>query len=332
MYLCCASRSKSRMTYAIKKDKNSGELKPEYTEEEYAIPVLNEISIHVKAASISSVDLDMAFIRPQSYPKLRDSQILGRDFAGVVKDVGDKVTKFKKGDHVYGILSIDDDNGTWAETIVVEEKYVCKIPDGLAFEEAATLPYSSITAYKLLFNTLKVQAGEKILIHDAAVDEGFFALQLAKLKGAYVYASTKQMELADELKKYGADEVGEYWKDGQAAGLKFKYAVDFTYEESCDVGFYRAVKKNSLIAYMNKAKYESIMKDGKIPGCYFTPDPKGEDLERISEIIKADKLQAKVRSKVKFYSLEPLAKEDNYKGLGKRVFVIDEKSASAHSA
>jgi len=320
MLSCCGARTKPRRVFAFKETK-PGEFKAHYTDTEYSLPTFNEVSIIVKACSISSIDADMATIHPSSYTKLkRHGFVLGRDFAGIVKDVGPKVTKFQKGDKVYGLVKSDSE-GTWAETIVLEEKYIAKMPDNITFEEAATIPYSALTAYKLLYTTLNIQAGAKILIHDAAVDEGYFAVQLAHLRGLHVYASTNQVSLAEELKKLGADEVGEYYKGD--VKLSLKYAVDFSYEKELDVNLHKMISKENVLAFSDKTKYEKILKDGTFPSLPFSVSADGEDLEKISELVKNGNLKIAIRDRVKFYTQEQPFRENEIRGLGKRIIAME---------
>ena len=327
MYFCCESRTKPRKILTLKKSKQTGEYRPKYDDEEYDLPILCEVSVNVKSCSISQIDIDKVF-RPKSYPKIGDNHILGCDFSGIVKDIGSKVTKFQKGDYVYGIVKSKNE-GTWAETLVIEEKYLCKIPLNLGIYEAGTVPYSAIIAYKLLFDILKLQSGEKILIHDACIDEGFYAIQLAKLRGAYVYASTRQLELQDELKKYDVDEIGEYWNGKECGKIKFKYAIDFTYESKNEVKFYKYIQKNeNLLVYLDQTKYENIMKNNIIPGFHYQIDFYPEDLEKVNELIADGKLDIRVRDIYRFTNEENPITEYSGKGIGKRMFIIDERLTS----
>lgn len=128
---------------------------------------------------------------------------LGGDFAGTVQAVGDDVTDFRPGDDVFG-----GKMGAFAEFLVVRQAVVHK-PDGISFEEAATLPTAGITALQALRDHGGLQPGENVLINGASGGVGIFAIQIAKAFGATVTAvcSTPNVDQASRL---GADEVIDY--------------------------------------------------------------------------------------------------------------------------
>ena len=88
--------------------------------------------------------------------------IPGYDVAGVVEATGAKVTKFKKGDAVYGYALF---GGGWAEYVCVNEREVAIKPKSLSFTEAAAVPMGALTAWQALVDVAKLQPGQKILIH-----------------------------------------------------------------------------------------------------------------------------------------------------------------------
>jgi len=137
--------------------------------------------------------------------------ILGNDFSGVVVKVGDRVNTFKPGDEVYG-RPRKNRIGTLAEFIAVHEDDIWLKPQNLTFEEAASIPLIGLTTYQAFVDILNLQKGQKILIHAGSGGVGTFAIQLAKLMGAYVAttASDKGYEL---VKSLGADLIINYRKE-----------------------------------------------------------------------------------------------------------------------
>jgi NADPH:quinone reductase-like Zn-dependent oxidoreductase len=334
MNLCCAARSKPRWVVCLEKVKPD-EFKPTYREVDLPGPVYSEVSVIVKAASISQIDLDMGYnSKTQSYKKRKDGLILGCDFSGEVKDVGDKVHRFKKGDLVYGCVNFAHLDGTWAQTILIKEEFLQKIPDKppvtLSFLEAATIPYSLLTAYRILTDKDKfdLKKDDNILIHDASVDEGYFAIQLASLYGAQVYASTTQMDKADELRQLGATEVGEYWKD--CSGISFKYAVDFSYGDKPSEAIATKVKQSAetkLFLVSDNQKYASLREDSKNKIAYFAlMESSPDDWAKLASLVEKGEIKTSIREKVNFTMKEqPQIGTQPKTGLGKQVFVIDDK-------
>jgi len=169
-----------------------------------------EILVQVKAAGVNPVDWKIR----QGYLKdLFTHQfpvILGWDAAGVVKEVGNGVTRFKQGDEIFAYCRKPIvHGGAYAEYILLEEEHAAIKPKNISFDEAASIPLAALTAYQSLFDAAKLQPGETILIHAAAGGVGGFGVQLAKDHGAVVWATA-----SGGNKKYvqdlGASEVVDY--------------------------------------------------------------------------------------------------------------------------
>ena len=130
--------------------------------------------------------------------------VRGLDFAGVVFEVGKKVTRFQPGDEVFG-----SSRGSFAEYARAQEKKVAHKPRNLTFEDAAAIPVSGAAALQALRDAGKLQAGNDVLIIGAAGGVGSFAVQIAKALGAEVtgVASTAKLDL---VRKLGADFVIDY--------------------------------------------------------------------------------------------------------------------------
>jgi NADPH:quinone reductase-like Zn-dependent oxidoreductase len=133
--------------------------------------------------------------------------ILGAYVAGVVDAVGDKVTKFKVGDKLYGSTGFKF--GGYAEYVCLSEKQtLSRIPENASFADAAAMPLGGLNALHFM-NLANLKPGESILINGAAGSIGAFAVQIAKHRGAVVTAvdAGHKVEL---LKKLGADDVVNY--------------------------------------------------------------------------------------------------------------------------
>lgn len=142
-------------------------------------------------------------------PKQR---IPGLDVAGIVVDVGPDVTRFAKGDEVFGIA-----NGSFALFAAASEDKLALKPANLSFEEAAVAAVSGITALQALTDVGQVEPGQQVLVLGASGGVGTYAVQLAKTLGAEVtaVASTAKLDLVRTL---GADDVIDYTQTDFAAG------------------------------------------------------------------------------------------------------------------
>lgn len=170
-----------------------------------------EVLAEIQAASINPLD---SKIRNGEVKLLLDYKmplVLGNDFSGVVAQVGAKVTRFKVGDEIYG-RPHEKKIGTFAEYISVHEDDIALKPGNLSFAEAASIPLVGLTSYQALHDILHLQKGQKILIHAGAGGVGTFAIQLAKVMGAYV-ATTASEGGSDLVKSLGADKIINYKAD-----------------------------------------------------------------------------------------------------------------------
>ena len=130
--------------------------------------------------------------------------ILGIDLAGTVEAVGPNVTAFRAGDGVYGMTGgVGGVQGSLAEFAAVDAALLAPKPSNLSMREAAALPLIFITAWEGLVDRAKVQAGQKVLVHGGAGGVGHVAVQLARARGAELFA-TGSARSAAYIKELGA--------------------------------------------------------------------------------------------------------------------------------
>jgi len=137
--------------------------------------------------------------------------ILGVELGGVVEEAGEKVTRFQKGDHVYGSSSVGF--GAHAEYICLPaDGTLAPKPSTLGFGEAAAISDGGLTALTFLQDKAQIQEGHKVLINGASGSVGTFAVQIAKYFGAHVtgVCSGKNAKLVRSL---GADKVVDYTQE-----------------------------------------------------------------------------------------------------------------------
>jgi NADPH:quinone reductase-like Zn-dependent oxidoreductase len=181
-----------------------------------------EIVVDIAAASINGADWKVR--EGKSGQLSRFPYILGRDFSGVVSALGEGVSDLSIGDEVFGVCDVGQE-GAYAEKIAIKAAIVARKTDALSHVDAAALALAGLTAICTIEDTLKLKAGEKILIQGGAGGVGSFAIQLAKHLGARVI-TTASAANRDYVSAIGADEIIDY------------NAVDFTRVVSdCDAVF-----------------------------------------------------------------------------------------------
>src|ERR1700745_662216 len=181
-----------------------------------------EVVVDIVAASVNGADWKVR--EGKSNRLSRVPYILGRDFSGGVSAVGGGLRAPRVGDEVFGVCDVGQE-GAYAEKIVIKAAIVAKKTDRLSHVDAAALALAGLTAICAIEDTLKLKAGETILIQGGAGGVASFAIQLAKHLGARVI-TTASASNHDYLRKIGADEVIDY------------NAVDFTkVVRGCDAVF-----------------------------------------------------------------------------------------------
>src|SRR6476660_8947285 len=181
-----------------------------------------QVVVDIVAASVNGADWK---VRDGKSGQLsRFPYILGRDFSGVVSAVGTGVTDLRVGDDVFAVCDVGQE-GAYAEKIAIKAAIVAKKPNSLSHLEAAALALAGLTAICTVEDTLKLKAGETILIQGGAGGVAAFAIQLAKHLGARVI-TTASASNHEYLRTIGADEIIDY------------NAVDFTkVVTGCDAVF-----------------------------------------------------------------------------------------------
>ncbi len=164
----------------------------------------NEVLVEIHSASVNQID---AKIRNGEFKMIfpfKPPFVLGHDLAGIVTNVGKKVSKFKIGDEVFASCK-----GTFAEFIAVNENDLALKPKNISMEEAASIPLVSLTAWQALIEKAKLKKGQKVFIQAGSGGVGTIAIQLAKHLGAFV-ATTTSSANKDLVKSLGADLIIDY--------------------------------------------------------------------------------------------------------------------------
>ena len=179
----------------------------EVVEREDPVPGPDEVLIAVKASALNRADLAQ---RRGGYPAPAGiaPDIPGLEMAGVVIDVGNRVTTVKEGQRVFGLIG----GGGYATRVATHERMLMPIPEGMSFQEAASVPEVFFTAYDALFTHCELVMGESVLIHAAGSGIGIAAIQLAKSAGAFTYATASSSDKLAQAAAIGLD-VGINYKE-----------------------------------------------------------------------------------------------------------------------
>jgi NADPH2:quinone reductase len=229
-----------------------------------------QVLIKVAATSVNPVDCKirqgkLAAIAPD-FPA-----ILHGDVAGTIEEVGDNVAGFNIGDEVYACAGgVKGMGGALAEYILADARLVAHKPAGLSFREAAALPLVSITAWTALIDKARIQAGQQVLIHGATGGVGHAGIQLAKARGATVYATCASDNKAAIAKDLGADYVINYrqmdvatYVDKYTAGKGFDVVFDTVGGDNIQKSFAAAALNGSVVTVSARSSQDLSVMHGK---------------------------------------------------------------------
>jgi NADPH:quinone reductase-like Zn-dependent oxidoreductase len=174
------------------------------------------VVIRVRASSLNYHDVFT--VRGMPGIKVPLPVVIGLDMAGEILEIGPGVDPaWKKGDRVlvnpvnrtHGLMG-EMLNGGLAEKCLVAQHQLIRMPDGVSFEDAASLPVAYGTAHRMLITHQTVKSGDKVVILGASGGVGTGCVLLAKMLGAEVVACAGGADKLARLKALGADHVIDY--------------------------------------------------------------------------------------------------------------------------
>jgi NADPH:quinone reductase-like Zn-dependent oxidoreductase len=251
------------------------------------VPKENELLVRVIACGVNPADpLVISGVMAKQFGT-HLPLIPGYDVAGVVETTGTKVTKFKKGDAVYGYALF---GGGWAEFALLGENEAALKPKSSTFTDAAAVPLAALTAWQSLINVAKLEAGQTILIHGGSGGVGSFAVQIAKARGAKVIATASTAN-QDLLKQLGADVAIDYTKTKFEEVAKEVDVVLDPVGRDTLARSYAVVKKGGIITTLVARPDQAQLDKYGIRGASIWGKPDGNELAEITKLIETGKIK-----------------------------------------
>ncbi len=158
----------------------------------------DDVLIEVRAAGVNHADIAQRDGRYPVRPGVSD--VLGLEVAGVVRQCGANVAKFRAGDRVCALLA----GGGYAQFACVPAVQCLPIPAGLGFEAAGVIPEAYATVWMNLYQKAGLRAGQTLLVHGAGSGVGIAAVQIAAALGARVYGTAGSQAKCDACLEEGA--------------------------------------------------------------------------------------------------------------------------------
>ena len=167
-------------------------------------PAPEEVLVRVHATALNRADLLQRMgMYPNPFPA--DDEIPGLEFAGEVIGCGPRVTMWRPGDRVMGIVS----GGAYAEKLVIHERQAMAVPDGMTWTDAAAIPEVFITAWDALVVQGGLTSGRWAMVHAGASGVGTAAIQICRAIGARVIVTCSAGKV-QACRDLGADAVVDY--------------------------------------------------------------------------------------------------------------------------
>jgi NADPH:quinone reductase len=190
-------------------------------------PATGQVVISVKACGVNFPDTLIIQGKYQFKPEMPFSP--GGEVAGVVKEIGESVTRVKPGDRVIAFNTW----GGFAEEMVVDADRTIPMPAAMDFVPASAFVLTYGTSYHALKDRAEIKAGETLLVLGAAGGVGLAAIQLGKVMGARVVAAASSDAKLKVCRDNGADELINYGSEDLRARVKAITAgkgVDVVYD------------------------------------------------------------------------------------------------------
>ena len=176
-------------------------------------PGPNDVLIRVAATSLNRLDV---FMREGSHgTRITPPEVLGRDIAGDVAELGAEVQGFTVGDRV-----VASGAGSYAEYALAPAARTFHLTAACSFDEAGALPTAGLTAYQMLVNRARVRPGETVLVMAAGSGVSSFAVQIATAVGARVIATAGSDDKLRQAQQIGADAVINHYTEDVAARVR----------------------------------------------------------------------------------------------------------------
>jgi NADPH:quinone reductase-like Zn-dependent oxidoreductase len=257
-------------------------------------PIPTEVQVRVHAAGVNPVDFKTR--------AGKGSRMLGEppftvgwDVSGVVTEVGGGVTRFQVGDEVFGMPWFPREAAAYSGFVTAPSRHFAGKPAVFSHEEAGALPLAGLTAWQIIVDTIKLQAGDDLLVHGAAGGVGHLAVQIARARGANVIG-TARAEQAGRLAELGAGRVIDYRdEDFEQLVSDLDAVIDFTgaYGERS----LRVLRPGGMLVSVPSGAARDLVEKGKesgrrVTGFLVEPDPVG--LAGLTHLIEDGRLQVDV--------------------------------------
>jgi len=262
-------------------------------EMELPAPAEGQVRLKVSAASVNPIDWKTAKGWVKDYLEHRFPLVTGQDVCGTVDAVGPGVDDLKLGDVVFGTTGQPFmGRGTHAEYVNAATATLCRKPESLSDEAAASLPLAGVTA-QMCVEAIQPSPGQVVLIVAAAGVVGSIAVQLAAARGAKVIGVARQVN-HDYLRQLGAAEMIDYTAEDLATAVRAAHpaGIDAIIDLASDHATARKLtgllRDGGIMASPNGT---APMDDPRVKGAFIVADVTRDRLQQLVSAIEAGALK-----------------------------------------
>jgi NADPH:quinone reductase-like Zn-dependent oxidoreductase len=262
----------------------------------------DEILVKINSTAVNHLDLVKASGAARQILPIDLPWIPGHEFSGVVEQIGSEVAAWAPGDAVFGVSGT---GAAYAEYLAVKPAAIARKPSNLSFEEAASVPVASQTAWQGIFTHGHLEKGQTILIHGGAGAVGAYAVQLASHAGATVIATASGDDEA-YLKSIGASWVIDYRQAQIEKVLREKVDVvfDLVGGDTQKRSFPVLKEGGHLVSATQPVSQEETARH-RVTGTMMRLAPSGDGLGRIARMMEEGTIRPDIAT---VYSLQDAAR------------------------
>jgi NADPH:quinone reductase-like Zn-dependent oxidoreductase len=261
----------------------------------------DEVMVKIRSTAVNHLDLVEASGSLKQILPIDLPWIPGHEFSGVVEQIGSDVAEWAPGDAVFGTTT---GTGAYAEYVAVKAAAIARKPSNLSFEDAASVPVASQTAWEGIFTHGHLEKGQTILINGGAGAVGAYAVQFASHAGATVIATASGRDEA-YLKSIGASRVIDYRDEQFEKVLREKVDVVFNLiRGDTQQRSFLVLKEGGYLVSATQPVSQEEAALHRVSGVMMRLAPTGELLGRIGRLLEEGTIRPNVAT---VYALEDAA-------------------------
>lgn len=254
------------------------------------LPSDDQVLVNVAGSGINPIDWKIFSGAMQQFIPLPLPYTPGVEVAGNVAAVGKNVHEYRVGDEVFGFIGIV---GGYATQVLTTADRLAHTPARLPRLHAGGVPAAALTAWQALHEQANLQPGQKVLIHGAAGGVGSFAVQLARLAGAYVLA-TGSARNREYLASLGARQFIDYTtQQFEDLATDVDVVLDLVGGET-QARSWTVIKRGGVLVSPVSAPDPRIAAEHGVAGKHFATRSDGRQLAQIAQLFDDGKLQVEV--------------------------------------